>query len=170
MQYPLSLYHRVQPLWLQSYACPREVRMDNMQLVYEDLHFFINIPTAPSSSPRSVQVTDVSSTGFLISWVAPPAVDQNGIIRNYSVSVTEENTGRMILLTSYSNSQRVDSIHPYYNYTCAVAAVTVSTGPLSAPITITTTEAGKYNIKFLWTLRIIHFCSADSFSITMTRP
>ena len=73
----------------------------------------------------------------------PPAVDHNGIIRNYSVIVTEENTGRRILLTSHTSSgQRVDSLHPYYNYTCVVAAVTVNAGPYSTPVTITTAEAG----------------------------
>lgn len=76
----------------------------------------------------------------------PPAVDHNGIIRNYTVRTTEENTGRQFLLTSHGSSQRIDSIHPYYNYTCAVAAVTVSAGPFSAPITTTTAEAGMLNM------------------------
>lgn len=103
------------------------------------------VHTAPSSPPTLVQITGVSSTGFLVSWMMPPAVDHNGIIRNYTVSIAEENTGRLTLLTSYTSSQRIDSIHPYYNYTCTVAAVTVSAGPFSAPITIITAEAGTVN-------------------------
>lgn len=84
----------------------------------------------------------MSSTGFLISWVTPPALYHNGIIRNYTVNTTEENTGRQILLTSHTNSQRVGSLHPYYNYTCTIAAVTVSPGTFSTPVTITTAETG----------------------------
>jgi receptor-type tyrosine-protein phosphatase Q len=72
----------------------------------------------------------------------PLAQDHNGIIRNYTVSITEENTGEQFLFTSHTLSQRVDSFHPYYNYTVAVAAVTVGTGLFSEPITITTGEAG----------------------------
>ena len=100
------------------------------------------VPAAPSSPPTNIQISGVSSTGFLVSWTTPPIADHNGIIRNYVVNTTEENTGRHLLFTSRTNSQRVDSIHPYYNYTCIVAAITVSAGPFSAAIVITTAESG----------------------------
>lgn len=98
--------------------------------------------TAPAFPPTGVEITGVSSTGFVVSWAVPRAADHNGIIRNFTVSVTEENTRRQILITSHASSQRIDSVHPYYNYTCVVAAVTVSAGPFSVPITVTTAEAG----------------------------
>lgn len=82
------------------------------------------------------------STGFVVSWTMPEVADHNGILRNYTVSVTEENTGSVVLLTTHNTSQRVESLHPHYNYTCAVSAVTVSAGPFSTPITITTAESG----------------------------
>ena len=84
----------------------------------------------------------MSSSGFLLSWSAPPAVNHNGIIRNYTINITEENTGRQLQLTSNTNSQRVESLHPYYNYTCAVSTVTVAAGPYSVPVAITTLEDG----------------------------
>ena len=34
-------------------------------------------------------------------------------------------------------------LHPYYNYSCAVSAVTVQPGPYSLPIQVTTAEDGK---------------------------
>ena len=98
---------------------------------------------APSSSPENVQLSAVSSSGFLLSWSAPPAVNHNGIIRNYTINITEENTGRWIQLTSNTNSQRVESLHPHYNYTCVVSAVTVAAGPYSSPVFVTTLEDGK---------------------------
>ena len=84
----------------------------------------------------------MSSTGFVVSWTMPMPADHNGIIRSYTVNITEENTGTHTIFTSHTSSQRIDSLHPYYNYTCLVAAVTVSAGPFSPPITITTAESG----------------------------
>ena len=86
----------------------------------------------------------VSSSGFLLLWSVPSMADHNGIIRNYTIIVTEENTGRELVLTSSSTSQRIESLHPFYNYTCRVAAVTVGVGPFSLPVTITTAEDGKF--------------------------
>ena len=91
----------------------------------------------------------VSSSGFLLSWSAPPAVNHNGIIRNYTINIMEENTGRQLQFTSNTNSQRVESLHPYYNYTCVVSAVTVAAGPYSAPVAITTLEDGRVSLASL---------------------
>lgn len=99
--------------------------------------------TAPSSSPRNVQISAVSSSGFLISWSAPLAVDHNGNIRSYTMDIMEENTGNQQQFSTSTNSFRVESLHPYYNYTCTVSAVTVAGGPYSAPITVITLEDGK---------------------------
>lgn len=107
--------------------------------------FFLLLPAAPSSPPRSVAISAVTSTGFLVSWSAPPTVDHNGNIRSYLLNLTEENTGDSVQFTSNTNSLRVESRHPYYNYTCVVAAVTVAAGPFSTPATVTTLEDGKTN-------------------------
>ena len=46
-------------------------------------------------------------------------------------------------LTVNSSTERlVDSLHPHYNYTCAVAAVTVVEGPFSASVMVTTGQDG----------------------------
>ena len=68
--------------------------------------------------------------------------DLNGIIRSYVVIIREISTGRLYNFTSYNRTQSIDSLHPYYNYTCEVAAETVSTGPYSRPVTVSTKEAG----------------------------
>ena len=102
--------------------------------------FLYNI--APSSSPRSVVISAVTSTGFLVSWSAPPMVDHNGNIRSYLINVTEEDTGASVEFRSSAHSVRVESRHPFYNYTCVVAAVTVAAGPFSTPSTVATLEDG----------------------------
>ena len=36
---------------------------------------------------------------------------------------------------------RVSGLNPFTNYTCTVHAVTVSNGPMSNPVTVTTSQA-----------------------------
>jgi len=92
-----------------------------------------------------VQVSGVTSTGFTVTWSGPLAEDHNGVIQHYLVLLTEENTGRQIMFYSTTTSQIIESqVQPYNNYTVLVAAVTVSLGPFSSPITITTLEDGKF--------------------------
>ena len=109
--------------------------------------FLLTHSAAPSSSPENVQISEVTATSFLLSWSAPADVDQNGLIRSYTLNVTELNTETWRLLTTSSNSQRLQSLHPYYNYTCVVSAVTVEAGPYSLPVTITTAESGESDIE-----------------------
>jgi len=104
------------------------------------LYFFL----APSSSPDQITITEVTSTSFLVSWDDPMDEYHNGIIRSYVVNVRETTTGNVDIFTSYTRNQSISSLHPYYNYTCEVAAVTVSTGLYSRPVTVTTKEAGIY--------------------------
>ena len=91
-----------------------------------------------------VQFNQVTSTSFILSWTAPPPEDHNGLLRRYVVSCTEQGSGLMLQrLTVNSTTERlVDSLHPFYNYTCAVAAVTVAEGPLSSSVVVTTTQDG----------------------------
>ena len=104
----------------------------------------IHMPeAAPASAPVSVAAASVTSTGFLLSWSSPPLEDHNGVIRNYSIAITELNTGNVVNLVSQTTSQLFDSLQPYYNYSVQVAAVTVAPGPLSTASIITTLEDGK---------------------------
>ena len=58
----------------------------------------------------------------------------------------EESDNELQWLTANSSTERlVDSLHPFYNYTCTVAAVTIAEGPFSASVTITTQQDGEHN-------------------------
>ena len=104
-------------------------------------HIFL-YSSAPSTPPTNIRISSVTSTQFLLSWSSPPLVNQNGVIRNYTINITEVNTGRLIQITSQTTSELLESLHPYYNYSCVIAAVTVDTGPFSESVTITTLEDG----------------------------
>ena len=101
-----------------------------------------SITIAPSSPPTEVSVSTVTPVGFILSWEHPPEVDHNGIIRHFIVNITEENTGIEFQLVTVSNDAVVNFLHPFYNYSCTVAAVTVSVGPYSPPIPVTTLSSG----------------------------
>jgi len=77
-------------------------------------------------------------------WQSPLSEDQNGIIRQYLVMITEEDTGRQFQLTSPVDHILVNFLHPFYTYISTVAATTVHTGPHSAPLSVTTLEAGTH--------------------------
>ena len=106
---------------------------------------------APSSPPSEVSFTEVSSTSFSLSWTAPPLEDHNGVVRHYNVSCTEQGSGNVFqqLTINSSTESLVNSLRPFYNYTCAVAAVTVVEGPFSSTVTTTTGQDGNYIIQSL---------------------
>lgn len=67
----------------------------------------------------------------------PPSIEsQNGVIQRYVVKVTEEETSTVMLHYANATQVTVEDLHPYYTYTCAVAAETVDVGPYSANIII----------------------------------
>ena len=89
-------------------------------------------------------VANVTSTSFILSWRSPLTEDHNGIIRQYLINITEENTDTLLQLTSTELSTVVNFLHPFYNYTCTIAAVTIEASAYSTPITVTTLEEGKF--------------------------
>ena len=122
-----------------------------MELHLKDIMVFFSAPSAP---PEELFVPSVSSTSFVLSWMPPPTSQQNGIIREYTVNITELQTGISIVLNSTSTSVSARSLHPYYTYECVVSAYTVGSGPYSEVFTITTSEDGM--LHFL--LFLTHLC------------
>ena len=45
---------------------------------------------------------------------------------------------------------RVESLHPYYDYVCSVAAVTIGPGPYTSPLLVRTLEDGEYSHAILF--------------------
>ena len=103
------------------------------------IYFFV----APDSSPENLTVTSLSSSSISLAW-SPPSLDShNGIIREYRINVTEVQTGSVYVFTTSTTAIVVPSLHPYYDYRCAVSAYTVDIGPYSEVLVITTPEDGQ---------------------------
>ena len=89
-------------------------------------------------------MTAINSTTLLISWMPPPFENQNGIIREYWVNITERETGVAYHLATAATTLTVSSLHPFYTYDCIIAAVTIAEGPYSVEVNITMPEDGMF--------------------------
>ena len=80
--------------------------------------------TVPGT-PVNLTVRAVDSQTVHMSWDPPQANQRNGIIQRYAVSITTL-TGQQAVRSfqTTTTSYVVDSLHPYYDYSCAVAAET----------------------------------------------
>ena len=101
------------------------------------------IPVAPTESPRMVTIVILSSTSLMASWQAPSLTQQNGIIRQYTIVILDIASGEETTLISFGTSANVTGLKPFTSYSCKVAAFTVSLGPYSASVNVTTQQDGK---------------------------
>ena len=83
-----------------------------------------------------------SSSIISFDWAPPLPHKQNGVLRHYMATVTEVPTGRRWSFIAVESHIVLASLHPYYNYSCVVAAFTVDIGPYSAPFSTITYEEG----------------------------
>ena len=119
-------------------------RLDIIQTVFTKSTSINTFPIhiAPSAAPVSVTSSVVNSSGFTLMWDAPPTEDQNGVIRYYAIHIIEINTSQEHTLNSTGTQTAVYFLHPYYNYTYAVSAVTIQLGPYTNATNIRTSEDG----------------------------
>ena len=85
-------------------------------------------------------------TAISLSWQPPAQEGQNGIITSYTILITEvlTDTNTTYQRDGSRNELVITGLHPYYDYSCAVAAQTsVGMGPFSAPFTVTTHQDGE---------------------------
>ena len=83
----------------------------------------------PGGPPLNLSSTVNSSSTATVQWSPPQADLQNGVIQFYSILLVAAETGSVLQYTSTELSLTISDLHPYYTYTCTVAAVTVAPGP-----------------------------------------
>ena len=146
-----TLSNSLLSLWLRDHLEPAST-LQLLKMVNALLHSFryylslvsdgIVFSTAPSSPPIGVAGMALSSSSIFISWQLPPIEQQNGIIREYHINVTEVETGDEFSLVSYYLNAIVGSLHPYYRYNITITAVTIAPGPPSPSFVVQTNESG----------------------------
>ena len=92
-------------------------------------------------SPANLTGLAQDSTTILLRWDQPSGA-HNGIIREYRVNLTEQETGVVTQLTSATTDLLVGNLHPDYTYQWTVTAFTVAEGPYSITSSVRTLEDG----------------------------
>ena len=81
---------------------------------------------------------------LLLTWQLPSLKDRYGIIQQYTINITEVETGALQHLIAEGTILSVSPLHPFYTYNCSIAAETsVGLGPFSNPQTVQMPEDGR---------------------------
>ena len=79
----------------------------------------MTIPPAPSAAPRSVRITEVTSSSITVQWRVVSCIHHNGVITGYSVQY-----GTMSVSGDFSGGMYVISnLEPSTTYSIQVAAM-----------------------------------------------
>ena len=98
----------------------------------------------PETAPLNLSVQATDSRTLILNWEPPLSEDRNGIIINYTVNITEMETGTQFQLVTDNTTITAFSQHPYYTYSYTVAAETsVGLGPYTSPRAVRMPEDGK---------------------------
>ena len=109
---------------------------------YNNILLLLNPSTAPSGPPQELRVLSVTSTNVTLSWVPPSFLQQNGVIRGYSVGICYPDYDSCWSEMSITTHYTVTGLHPFFTYHINVAAVTVDSGPPTGYKTVTCLEDG----------------------------
>ena len=100
--------------------------------------------SAPPGYVENFTIVSISSTSISLSWEEPVQDQQNGIIIGYIINFQALNNYSSFNYTSTSTSLTVNTLKPYHNYVCIIAARTVAgTGPFGNLLLFMTPEARK---------------------------
>ena len=108
------------------------------------------ILTAPGSHPLNSTGSALNSTHISLDWSSPALEDVNGIIREYRINVTEDETSIVTQLTTDPTMTEIviGPLHPFYVYHCTILAYTIEGGPSTAVISVRTAEDGMFFIVY----------------------
>ena len=108
----------------------------------------------------------ITSTYIFLTWEPPPIEMQNGVIREYRISIIEIRKNASQLRITTDTFVNVSGLHPNYDYNFTVTTVTIGPGPTSAPVTITTLEDGQSYKTLLFVCVCKHFTRYQWLQIT----
>ena len=106
------------------------------------------IASVPDTPPVNVQSTVLSSTAITVTWEDVLAIDQNGILRQFEVMISQsmfaDNPERSITTDASVFMLELNDLEEFVEYNISVRAFTsLGPGPFSVVITNKTFEDGK---------------------------
>lgn len=84
----------------------------------------------------------LDSSSVKVSWNPPQFQLQNGIIVDYILQISGEDTAEDFEFHSFEEFVTVFNLHPFYTYTFTIAAVTIDVGPYSPAVAFQMPEEG----------------------------
>ena len=113
-------------------------------MLFNAFEFMVTIfPPAPSGSPVNFQARALDSRSIHLSWDPLPSALQNGIIRQYRVTLVDS-AGQARVINTTVTSVTVAVLVPFTSYNITVAAETITLGPPTPPLQIVTPQDGKH--------------------------
>ena len=94
-------------------------------------------------------VSQLMSRSLMLQWNPPNYEARNGIIRKYLVNVTgkfEDLLLDSIVLETHNTTLLVSDLHPNNHYIISVTAFTISEGPFTDDLQVTTSEDGECSL------------------------
>ena len=123
------------------------VRVDIVVIFMIFMHTFPWLHlSAPTSPPTNLTVEEFTSDSISLSWSPPPFEKQNGLIQQYFLTITRNDTGMTFQQTSNATATTILSLHPFSTYIIAVAAETVDLGPFTEGVVVRLPEDGMWKL------------------------
>ena len=97
----------------------------------------------PSGAPQNVSVAAINPYTASVSWSTPSLEVQNGIIRNYTIVVTDVSNETILHVKQSATTLIIYNLKPINEYFVHIAAVTIDIGPFSEPVSILMPESSK---------------------------
>ena len=110
----------------------------------------------PSGPPRNLQAVVTDSRSIFISWEPPLPEEQNGILRQYVITLMSAETDDIVTTSAIGTNMTVSGLIPFTTYQCRVAAETIATGPRTEAVLARTSEDSKYICNRLAGDRYLH--------------
>ena len=85
----------------------------------------------------------LNSRSVHLSWDPLPLALQNGIIRQYKVTLVDS-TGQARVINTTITSVTIAALAPFTSFNFTVAAETIALGPSTSPLQILTPQDGKH--------------------------
>ena len=95
----------------------------------------MTIPPAPSAAPRSVRISEVTSSSITVQWGTVSCIHCNGDITGYIIRAMTSGEDDRIVVVDDVREATISGLTPFTEYTVSVAAVnSQDTGPYSVGI------------------------------------
>ena len=110
---------------------------------YSTVIYVQTLEGPPTAAPANVTVVSFCATQVALKWKDPPSADQNGVLTQFDIKMSVDNTNEQVFSTQgAAYTYTITGLHPYTNYTIQVRANTQpGQGPYSTPLSVTTKQS-----------------------------